>query len=466
MPTLVVSEATMADRRAWRMVAAGMVAVGVLALLPTAAIAGGFSNPDFGVRRVGMFAVTARPDDVTAIFHNPAGLTLLEGTQFYHAQSWFVMDLGMRLYDSKGQLKPNYEIKPTLNVGAIPFIGFASDCGTRDFRMGFGIYAPNAFGASLPEDEPTRYHATQALFLSSRATLAVAYKFTEKLRIGAAISLVNVYMMKKQYMGKNMLPVNSKPNDPKWDGRFLPAEQTGATDMLMELDGMAWTWAADLGVLFHPIPTLRIGLAFSGGSPFDLKGDVSLTDSTCRPGDMNCKLSDHKGVKETTTHTTGMLIPFELKAGFNWEFVKDFEVGADVYYWHYQVLQNQHSALAKPLKGVISELDDPKNYGKSWAWNIGMMYRVVPSLELMIGFQMDFTPIPAQTYTLENPSTDQKGISMGLRWQIDDRWRVGIAYVRNWFNFINVQTSISQPPTNVKGHGSNNEFAFDFGYRF
>ena len=456
----------MANRWARFWTVAGIVVAGMLGLLPTAARAGGFSNPDFGVRRVGMFAVTARPDDVTAIFHNPAGLTLLEGTQFYHAESWFVMDLGFRLYDSAGKLRPDKEIKPTLNVGAIPFIGFASDCGTRNFRLGFGIYAPNAYGAMLPDDQPTRYHATQALFLSSRATLAVAYKFTDMLRIGAAISLVNVYMTETKYMNRNMLPINSKINDTKWDGRFLPAEQTGATDMLMTLGGTAWTWAADLGLLFHPTPTFRIGAAFSGGSPFTLNGKVSLTQSTCPAGSMNCKLSDHMGKTVTTTQSTGMLIPFELKFGINWEFVKDFEVGADIYYWHYQVLQNQHTKLGSPLLGVISELDDPKNYGKSFAWNIGMMYHVLPSLELMIGYQMDYTPIPSQTYSLENPSTDQKGISMGLRWQIDDRWRVGLAYVRNWFNFINVQTSIGQPPTNAKGHGSNNEFAFDFGYRF
>ena len=68
----------------------------------SAAQAGGFSNPDFGIRRLGMFAVTARPDDPTAVFHNPAGLTLMDGTHFYHAQSWFFLNLGMRLGEGTG----------------------------------------------------------------------------------------------------------------------------------------------------------------------------------------------------------------------------------------------------------------------------------------------------------------------------------------------------------------------------
>lgn len=448
-----------------RTLVAGLLALWVI---PGSAMAGGFSNPDFGIRRVGMFAVTARPDDATAIFHNPAGLVLQDGTHFYHTQSWFVMQLGMRLYDSQGVLRPDKEIHPTWNVGAIPFLGFQSDCGTRDFRLGFGIYAPNAYGAALPEDGPTRYHATQALFLASRATLAAAYQVSDIFSFGAAVNLIHVYLTKTQYMNKRMLPLpNLSADSPAFDLRFESPEKTGATDMLMEIDGQDWTWALDAGVIVRPHRTFRIGAAFSGGSPITLEGKVKLTGSNCPAGSTNCTLKGHLGeVLADTRHKTRMLIPFELKAGFNWEPLDWFEIGMDIYYWHYQSLQEQSTHLKEPLLGLIQDLPDQKNYRNSWAWNIGMMFRPVRSVDLMLGYQMDFTPIPEQTYTLDNPSTDQKGISMGLRWRIDDRWRVGLAYVHNWFNLVNVQRSVSKPPSNGKGHGANNEFAFEFSYRF
>lgn len=414
--------------------------------------AGGFSNPDFGIRRLGMFAVTARPDDPTAVFHNPAGLTLMDGTHFYHAQSWFFLNLGMRLYDSQGMLRPQKELRPTVSVGAIPFIGFVSDCGTKDFRLGFGIYAPNAYGAALPEDSPTRYHATQALFLASRATLAAAYRVSEVFRIGASVSLVHVYLTKEWYMNRDMIPSDTdQPNDPKYDRRFLPRSETAAGDMKLKIDGQDWTWAADIGFLFHPLPTLRIGASFAGGSNINLEGNVRLTDPS--------------GQVVKSRHRTGMTIPWELKGGINWEFVPGFEVGVDVYFWHYQVLQEQRTVLSTPLYG-LKELRDAKNNGNSWAWNIGLMYKPTPFVDLMIGYQQDYTPIPTQTYSLDNPSTDQFGISMGLRWQINDRWRVGVAYVHNWFELVNVQDSIGKPPANAKGHGDNNEIGFDFSYRF
>jgi long-chain fatty acid transport protein len=45
---------------------------------------GGFSVPEQGASSLGMAgAFIAKADDLSAIFHNPAGLTQLKGTHFY-----------------------------------------------------------------------------------------------------------------------------------------------------------------------------------------------------------------------------------------------------------------------------------------------------------------------------------------------------------------------------------------------
>jgi long-subunit fatty acid transport protein len=149
----------------------------------------------------------------------------------------------------------------------------------------------------------------------------------------------------------------------------------------------------------------------------------------------------------------------------NLELIKGFELGADVYWWHYQVFQFQNTVFDKPLFGMTGA-SSPTNYGNSWNYCIGVLYHPIRELELMAGWQQDFTPIPTQTYSLTNPSTNQDGISMGIRWQVNDHWRVSASYIHNWFSLINVQNSVALPPTNGKGHGANDTFAFDFGYRF
>jgi long-subunit fatty acid transport protein len=128
-------------------------------------------------------------------------------------------------------------------------------------------------------------------------------------------------------------------------------------------------------------------------------------------------------------------------------------------------LQEQRSMLEKPIMGMTG-FTDPKDFGNSWSWNTGLMYHLLANLELMVGWQMDFSPTPNRTFSLDNASRDQNGLSLGARWQITDHWRAGLAYVHNWVSVINVQDSIGTPPTNAKGVAANNEFGFDVDYRF
>lgn len=414
--------------------------LGMLLVVSPDLSAGGFSIPDIGTRRTGMFAVMGKPDDVSAIFHNPAGMTLLEGTHFYYFQLVFLIDLGMRLYDSNGLLHPqDYELEPTYNFGALPFLGIQTDWGTKRLRTGVALYVPNAIGSLLPDDEPTRYHATQVLFLASRATGAVAWELNRYFSVGASLHLLFTYMTAGRIMNPQVL---ANP-----DRRFDPVEVTGPFDSELKLEGKGFSWAWDVGVLFRPLDSFRLGMSFASGAMTTLRGNVRL-------------YSPDGALAATSRQTTDVPLPFTLRAGFNWELAPDFEVGMDVFYWHYQVFQEQHSRLDQPIMGM-NEFRDPKNYGNSWSWCIGILHRVVPTLELMVGFHKDFTPIPAQTYSLDNPTTDQLGVALGARWQVKPRLRLGFSVYRNWFNLIDVQESQSVPPSNVKGHAAVTSLGFD-----
>ena len=415
--------------------------------------AGGFSNLDFGIRRMGMFAVTAIPDDGTAVFHNPAGLTLLEGTQFYHSQSWFVIDMGFRMYDSEGVLRPDHEIRPTINIGAIPFLGLSTDFGVKGLAVGFAVYAPNTYGAALPEDEPTRYHVTSALFIASRATLAAAYDVTQHLSLGLSVSLINVYLTASQYMNLKMMATED------WDMRFESPAATRDSDFKFTVEGMEWTAGFDLGLILRPIPTLRFGVAFSSGSPVELEGDVTVKDWD-------------PAQKKWTTYSTGrhkttMVIPMTLRAGFNWEFIDGFQIGADIYWWRYSALQEQRTRLSGDVvtKLGMNQMVQAKNNTDSWNWNVGLFYSPIPELDLMMGYQEDYTSTPDKMVTLDNPSRDQRGIGVGLRWRIRDDLRIGLAYVHNWFESTDIQNNINAPPSNMKAHGASHAAGLDILWR-
>lgn len=404
--------------------------------------AGGFSNPDMGGRRMGMMSVVGKPDDVTAIFHNPAGMILLDGTNFFHSQSWFFVDLGIRMYDSEGVLHPDYEIKPDWNIGFLPFLGVTTDLGTERLRLGLAVYAPNAYGAAMSENEPVKYHATKALFLASRASLSAAWRFSRKLTVAAGVDLVHVFLWARRFMNPMVL---ANP-----DNRFLDPDLLAPSDAELTIEGQDLTWSLNFGILLQPTNKLSLGFTFNGGSDINLEGDVKLVEAN--------------GTVTKTTQHTDFLIPFTLRAGINWEFAPNFEWGFDLFFWHYQALQEQLSLLDDPVMGM-TEFRDPKNYGNSWAWNTGLLYRLTPTFEVMVGYQRDYTPIPTQTFTLDNPTRNGRGASVGTRWQVSRKVRVSLAIMRNWYDLAEVQDSVSIPPSNIKGHGSNFEVGFDVNYR-
>jgi long-chain fatty acid transport protein len=424
--------------------AAGLLACAWVLSLPGDVLAGGFHTPDFGTRRNGMLAVMGKPDDVTAVFHNVAGLTLLEGTNLYLTAQYTYADLGFRFYDSKGILRPDHEITPVTSWAIVPFLGVSSDLGTKRLRVALAVYAPNLYGADLPADEPSRYHLTKGFFFAAHLTGAVAWKVTDKFSIGAGISAVYLVMQGTQFM--NPL-VNNNP-----DLRFDSSAKVRDWDIKVALDGRGWTWDWNVGLLFRPIPTLGIGMSFTSGADVSLEGPVTIRASRATSVPM-------KG-RQTTTFA----IPFCLRAGINWEFVKDFELGLDASYWHYQVNQEQQMKVDASIASLVGSggvVRTPKEFTNSWNVSVGLLYRVIPQVDLMIGFQRDASPIPTRTMTVENLNRGLTSVSMGVRWRAAHWVTVGLTYMRTWADLLVLQDSVLNPPTNGKGHGSMSHVAAD-----
>jgi len=443
----------MSARRGLRGIVAGMAAI-LLAVAALPAQAGGFHTPDFGTRRCGMLAVMGKPDDLTAIFANPAGLVLQSGTNVYlTAQATFV-DLGFKFYDSDGKLRgtirDDAELRPTTSWGVLPFLAVGSDFGTKHLRGGLAFYAPNFFGATLPANEPTRYHLVSGFFAAVHMTGALAYEFTEKFSVGAGISAVYLRQQGAQFMNDK---VSADP-DLRWDD----SQAVRKSDRRVDLVGEGWTWDWNVGLLFRPLKTLGIGFSFISGANVTLKGDIKTKAVTgFTTPDLGGKpiYGPTTSAKQTTTFT----IPFTLRAGINWEFVKGVEFGFDMFYWHYQTLQEQ------VMKVGGLEMRTPKNYNNAWNISTGLMYRPIPQLDVMIGYQHDATPIPTSTLSLDNITRSHNGISMGVRWRALKWLQVGLTYQRTWYELLNIQDSVLNPPVNGKGHGSMQHVALDLAFK-
>ena len=75
------------------------VSVALSAWATPQAHAGGFGIPEIGVRRTAMGAVIGRPDELSSLYHNPAGLVLEDRWRIY-------MSTGLSLLGTEFQLQP------------------------------------------------------------------------------------------------------------------------------------------------------------------------------------------------------------------------------------------------------------------------------------------------------------------------------------------------------------------------
>jgi len=134
----------------------------------------------------------------------------------------------------------------------------------------------------------------------------------------------------------------------------------------------------------------------------------------------------------------------------------EIELGGELRYWLYRQYKRQHTDVVGIF--LVRELNTEKNYNDSWELTGGARVHdlaAVPGLDLMMGLQYDKSPAPAKTVTLDQPSFSHWGLHSGARYSFG-RYRVGASYIHYWYRIPTIEDSVTMPPSNIKGHGSNN----------
>lgn len=406
--------------------------------------AGGFGIPEIGIRRTGMAATVGRPDEPSAVFHNPAGLTLQHGFRFYASFGLSFVSTEFRLqpWEKSDEYLQDFPLddegyypatKPERAIGAIPMLVVTRQINDQIFAAA-SLYVANGTGAFFDDDAVTRYHLKQGYIISPLAQLSGAYRFSDKLSVGAGLGVLNIRIhgvrdFFPEYQGfslRNML--GSRPE--------------------LTLDGSDWQPSWNLGVLATPIPKLTLGATVIGKVHPTLDGPVSLKedeDSMDSPG----------YVFKGTAHTE-LVLPWTFLAGANYDVTPQVEVGTEFRYYLYRQYQNQHTTIDDIF--LTDSLDSPKNYKDSWQTAGGVRVHDVRQLrgvELMAGFHYDRTPAPPETVTLDQPTFSHYGLHTGARYEIG-RYRLGASWVHYWYDIPTITTSITFPPSNIKGDGTNN----------
>jgi long-subunit fatty acid transport protein len=411
----------------------------------SAAHAGGFGIPEIGVRRTAMASIIGRPDDLSAIYHNPAGLVLQHGWQLYASFGLSLLDTELRLAPWDGSdrflgVSPEGDgyyakVKPSRAFGVIPMIAATAEILPGRLVLGTAVYVGNATGAAFDEAAVTRYHLIDGYVVAPQAVLAAAYRVSDAISVGASLGVINLRVHGK----RDVFPiVNGADISPLVGTR---------PEIVLDGSGWAPTWM--VAAFGRPHPRVTWGATLTGRIDAKLSGpiDVTYSDDANTPGD-----------RLTGTQTTNQLLPWAFMGGVNADVTPQVEIGSELRYWLYRQYKQQHTDVEHIF--LLTELDTPKDYHDSWEVSGGVRVHdlaAAPRLELMAGTQYDRSPAPARTVTLDQPSFSHWGLHGGLRYRLG-RYRLGTSYIHYWYDIPTITDSITGPPSNIRGSGANNIF--------
>ena len=209
-------------------------------------------SPDSGHAIAGRFALAA--DACTAI-HNPAGLTLLSGTQTLVAAQPLLSSVEFEVGAATSTALGSGDggdaggLVPVATLCSARSIG-----GNGDLKFGFGVGGLAGSAIEFDADWVGRYYLTELEFNALAVGASVGYRVNDTLSIGGGIFVGNgVY--------KQKAAINN----------LLDAIPDGE----LEIDDTAFGFAAGLGLLIEPTDRTRFGVTYT--SEMDLDFEDVLT---------------------------------------------------------------------------------------------------------------------------------------------------------------------------------------------
>jgi long-chain fatty acid transport protein len=228
------------------------VAFGVGALASGGADAGGISLYEVGTADVGLASAgySARAQDASTVFTNPAGMTRLAGDQLTLGAQMLYADLGF----SGGQgtspaLGSNNGGNP---VGWFPGGGmFYSHSVSPDIKVGVAL--TGNFGSAVKYDSGWvgRYRAQEGTLLGVSILPSVASRVNDNLSVGASLNAM---------YGKldNKVAVNN----------------IIGTDGSLTLDDNTWGFGANVGLLYEMSSGTRFGITYNSPVKLDFRAQT------------------------------------------------------------------------------------------------------------------------------------------------------------------------------------------------
>lgn len=342
-------------------------------------MAGGLYLHEYGTPSTGTASAGsgAWANDASTAFHNPAGMTHIDGNQ--------LMAGFMALYSSvefdPDPATPNSggggsDAGGFLPAGSASYVHSYSD----DLKLGFSLASLSGAALDYSDDWTGRYQCQNVDIVTMFFTPSIGYRVNDWLSVGAGVALV---------YGKLEMDIAVPAPGPVSDG--------GAT-----IDGDDTEFTFNLSALIDLSENTRLGIMYWYETEFDFSGDLKLD----RPG-------------LTVGSSTELVLPQTVRASIYHKLNNKFALVGSVAWEDWSELDYVNISA----NGRTAPL--PKNWEDTWHFSAGIHYQLSDTWLLQCGMAYDTSPVGRSDRTADMPIDRQIRYATGFLHEWSKKLTIG-----------------------------------------
>jgi len=344
-------------------------------------------------------------DDVSDMFYNPAGMSLLDGRQIQG---------GLSFIDSEAKFSGS----------ASPFGGPNDDGGEKavvpnffytfdinpSLKFGLSMTAPFGLATEYEKNWAGRYQGIRSELKTIDINPAVSYQVNSQFAVGAGVSM--------QYAEAELI-----------SARFLGL---GIPDGTTTVEGDNWAAGFNLGAVFTPSTAARIGLGYRSSIKQKVDGSLKVTGPT------GSSLIDAGAEAEVT-----------LPATMYWSGVFGVTSNLDILVSGRWTEWSKFDELRVKFDNGLPDNVTPENWDDTWTFSLGANYHLSNQWTLRAGYAKDESPTSDEFRTVRIPDSDRDWLTIGASYSPNPNVTIDFGYANLSGDDANINetTVIAGPPT-------------------
>ena len=351
-------------------------------------------------------------EDASTIFFNPAGMSYLPNSQFVASGQAIKPTATFDNNNSKTIGSTNLRGGNGGDPGDWGFLPnfYYAKAVSDSIHLGLGVNSPFGLQTQYENDWVGRYQALNSKLQTININPSLSFKAYDWLSLGAGINIQYADTTLSNAIDQGTICYGKLGSASCNALKLTPQNNDGN----VSIKGDDWGVGYNLGVIFQPLETTRIGIAYRSRINYTLKDNASFSNIATL---LASKF-------QNSAVTADFIAPDSVSSSIVHQLNSQWDLLGDVTWTHW--------SLFKQLKVVNSTGAILNNQIENWQdtmrYSVGASYRYTEQLKLRVGSAYDQTPTTNTTRTARIPDNNRVWMSLGANYKLSPSSSFDAAY--------------------------------------